>query len=36
MRPPTVPRAMREAPLLDARFRPAEIRRRHALLINPF
>lgn len=31
-----VPRAMREAPRLDAGFRPESIRARHALLINPF
>jgi radical SAM superfamily enzyme YgiQ (UPF0313 family) len=33
---PVVPRAMREAPRLDPGFRPGSIRRRHALLINPF
>ena len=36
MNAPTVPRAMREAPPLAEGFRPREIRRRHALLINPF
>ena len=36
MHPPTVPRAMRVPPRLDEEFRPAEVRRRHALLINPF
>ena len=36
MHAPTVPRAMREPPRLDEGFRPREVRRRHALLINPF
>src|SRR5262245_15998588 len=36
MRAPTVPRAMRVPPRLDEKFRPSEVRRRHALLINPF
>src|SRR6187399_1125605 len=33
---PTVPRAMRVPPRLDEGFRPSEVKRRHALLINPF
>src|SRR5262245_27414411 len=36
MRVPSVPRAMRESPRLDPRLRPPTVRRRHALLINPF
>ena len=36
MRRPWIPRAMRIAPQLDPAFRPTSIRRRYALLINPF
>src|SRR4249920_318112 len=36
MHAPTVPRAMRVPPRLDAGFRPGEVKRRHALLLNPF
>ncbi len=36
MRDPYFPEEMRNAPSLDPGFRPNEIRRRHALLINPF
>ena len=36
MPPPPIPRAMREAPRLDPKLCPGPVRRRHALLINPF
>ena len=31
-----VPRAMRYAPVLDDRWQPSAIKKRHALLLNPF
>jgi len=36
VRPPRVPPALRLAPELDKRFRPARVSPRYALLINPF
>src|SRR5881398_1375562 len=31
-----IPRALREAPVLSQSFRPVSVKRRYALLINPF
>ena len=36
MESPWIPRALRIAPALDASIRPGPVRRRSALLINPF